>query len=132
LRAAGTAYGQHATRDVSAVNSDGSYATSGISYQHWNSVLPHGQGMDVDPNVTRKIVAVVSLDEQSKKWYHECRLCTENPFDRQRDFKRHFDSKHGGERIECGYRGCTTSFPSLRRDNLSKHLKNVHGLRSIE
>ena len=59
-----------------------------------------------------------------------CPLCPDKSYSgtyQRRNYRRHFQSKHGGApKIQCPIEGCDISFPAGRGDNFQRHMRLQH------
>ncbi|KAH7082246.1 hypothetical protein FB567DRAFT_551225 [Paraphoma chrysanthemicola] len=83
-------------------------------------------------SVTRNRVATIAnvkYDAGTHQSWFECcyKKCNGRRCDRYQDLKRHFEATHVSPRVVCQHPGCEWSYPEVRKDKLSEHMKRKHG-----
>ncbi|KAH7070546.1 hypothetical protein BKA63DRAFT_568923 [Paraphoma chrysanthemicola] len=74
-------------------------------------------------------IASIKYDAATHRYLFECcyKKCNGTTCDRYQDLKRHFEATHVSPKVACKYPECEWSYPAVRKDKLSEHMKRKHG-----
>lgn len=112
-------------------------ASSPVSANINQQALAHSTTVHDTPILISTQVGIINTTDDPKKLAYNCTECDGRSYGRTYDFERHYRADHAPERIAfwCPVSGCTRSRgsgnkPFRRKDLMTKHRRNMHGIRS--